>query len=284
MSGAGTLIVGVGYTGRRLLERLPEALGLSRSTSDERVRAFDLDTADSLPVSFSRDDSLVYTVPPARDDGDARLRTFLGLLHTAPRRIVYLSTTGVYGDRGGEAVDESTPISPSSDRARRRAAAEALLTRWCDSRGSELVILRVPGIYGPGRLGISRIADCRPVLREDGANPGNRIHVDDLVECCLAGLSSDRPPGVYNVGDGDSRSSTWFAMEVARQAGLSPPPTVSRAEARQSFSAGRLSFLAESRTLDLTRMNETLRPALRYRDPAAGIAASLVAETRTAPE
>jgi len=96
-----------------------------------------------------------------------------------------------------------------------------------------------------------------------------------LVATAIAALEADRPPGIYNVGDGDTRSSTWFAMEVARQAGLPPPPTVTRKQAEETFSARRLSFLRESRRLDLTRMLEQLRPDLKYTDATDGIAASL---------
>ncbi|MDH3746773.1 MAG: hypothetical protein OER97_01095, partial [Gammaproteobacteria bacterium] len=110
------------------------------------------------------------------------------------------------------------------------------------------------------------------------ANPGNRIHVDDLVACCVAALAAVVPAGVYNVGDGDDRTSTWFALEVARQLGLEPPPTISRKTAEGTFSTRRLSFLRESRRLDLSKMRNTLKPEMKYSNAEDGIAASLKEE------
>ena len=242
-------------------------------------RHLDLDARDGGLPDVTRDDAIVYTVPPdGGSDGDPRLERLLGLLESPPARFVYLSTTGVYGNHDGGRVDESTPATPATDRARRRVAAERILHAWCRKNGSDLVILRVPGIYGPGRLGTDRLRAGASVIAEAEAGPGNRIHVDDLVSCCIAALSAGTPTGIYNVGDGDERSSTWFSREVARQAGLPPPIEISRAEAEAQWSPMRLSFLNESRRVDVGRMREVLEPSLAYMDPAAGIAASLAQE------
>ena len=280
-----TVIVGIGYTGRRLLERLPQdagKLGFSRTPGNGAL-SFDLDRNDTLPAALPEAYSLVYTVPPARtnpDLPDPRLERLLPLLSPPPSRFVYLSTTGVYGNHDGRVVTEDTPVNPMSDRARRRVAAERLLTAWCGQNRVDLVILRVPGIYGPGRLGIERISQGTPVLDEASANPGNRIHVDDLASACIAALSTKTPAGIYNLGDGDERSSTWFANEVARQLALPPPPTVSRKQAEATFSPTRLSFLSESRRVDTSRMREVLGITPRYEDATQGIRASLAEERR----
>jgi nucleoside-diphosphate-sugar epimerase len=149
------------------------------------------------------------------------------------------------------------------------------LLEWAAFNGSSLVLLRVPGIYGPGRLYLERIEQGTPILREEDANPGNRIHVDDLARCCLAALQEDVPAGIYNVGDGDKRSTTWFIREIARQAGLPAPPVISLAQAKQEFSATRLSFLVESRRVDTTKMREVLGVIPTYSNPEQGISASL---------
>ncbi len=276
-----TLVVGTGYTGARLLRRLPadEALGLSRSlpadTGGRRVDVLSLDG----PLERLMPDSvydLVYTVPPAVDsDNDRRLEALLAALATPPRRLVYLSTTGVYGDRGGAEVDESAAVRPRTDRAKRRVAAETALGAYAEATDSAVIILRVPGIYGPDRLMIDRVRDGSPLIRDSEANPGNRIHVEDLVTVCLAALNPEVPPGVYNLGDGDRRSSTWFSNRVAALLELDPPPTVSRAEAEASFSARRLSFLGESRQIDTSRMRRVLGVTPRYADAEDGIRASL---------
>lgn len=275
-STAPVIVVGAGYTGRRLLRRLGDSAlaGLSRTAADG-VTAFDLDDDDplALPAAIEAPYSIVYTVPPLGH----RLQRLLELLRMPPERFVYLSTTGVYGDRHGKRVDESAPVAPESERARRRAEDEQATDEWCRQHGTGTTILRIPGIYGPERLGLARIREGVPVLREEDANPGNRIHVDDLVECCVAALEPETPAGIYNVGDGDERSSTWFALEVARLAGIEPPPTVSRAEAERTFDERRLSFLRESRTLDLTRMKKKLGVVAQYADATEGIRASLAA-------
>ena len=265
-----TLVAGAGYTGRRVLERLPDdkAAGLSRSLG------FDADTQDSLPVPLPARYAVLYTIPPG-GDGDSRLQRFLSLLSPAPKRFVYISTTGVYGDCRGGGVTEDSPLNPTNRLSRPRVAAETLLRDWATETGCSLVVLRVPGIYGPGRLGLERIESGAAVLAEADANPGNRIHVDDLVSCCLAALEPDTPPGVYNVGDGHTRSATWFASEVARQAGLPAPPQISREQAEREFSPMRLAFLSESRIVDTTKMRKVLGVTPRYANAADGIRASL---------
>lgn len=274
-----TFVTGTGYTGRRVLDRLPAdaAIGLSRSAidTDRRVEPLDLDTATALPVAAPSNYAVIYTVPPAGPAPDNRLGRFLALAVPPPKRFVYISTTGVYGNCAGKSVNETTPVNPSNERSQGRVAAEAQLTEWAASRDCELIILRAPGIYGPGRLGVERIQAGMPVLAEADVNPGNRIHVDDLATCCIAALSSDAPAGIYNVGDNDHRSSTWFTGEVARQAGLPTPPEISREKARTEFSPQRLSFLSDSRRVDTTKMREVLGVSPRYANPADGIRASL---------
>jgi len=273
-----TLVTGIGYTGRRLLKSLPAdaAAGLSRSAIDTAhpVYCFDLDAAESLPLELPRRYSVVYTVPPAGNP-DSRLVRFLPLLRPAPERFIYISTTGVYGDHAGARVTEATPVSPANQRSARRVAAEQQLSDWAPGNDCQLIVLRAPGIYGPGRLGVERIEAGMPILDAQSANPGNRIHVDDLVQCCVAALSAEVPGGVYNVGDGDHRSSHWFSNEVARQLELPAPPEISLAEARRQFSPQRLSFMSESRIVDTTRMRDVLGVTPRYADPADGIKASV---------
>ena len=268
-----TLVIGTGYTGGRVLKRLHGAIGLSRSRleSSENAASFDLDTAVSLPIDLPDIYRIIYTVPPAGDSGDERLQRLLGLLDAAPQSFVYISTTGVYGDCDGAKIDETATINPGTIRARRRVGAERLLSGWAAASGSNLTILRAPGIYGPGRLGEERLNDKEPVLAEADSNPGNRIHVDDLAGCCCAAL--DAPAGIYNVGDGDHRSATWFASEVAHQLGSRQPRQVSRAELARSISSLRMSFLSESRRVDTQKMREVLGFIPTYTNAEDGIRA-----------
>ena len=275
------VVAGVGYTGLRVWRRLPadRRLGIRRPGTPGDWLGFDGDESAPGTISCPEPHALLYTVPPTPyGDEDLRLERFLAALRTAPVRFVYLSTSGVYGDRGGAPTDETAAPAPSTDRARRRLHAEAAIAAWCDDRGVEPTVLRVPGIYGPGRLGLDRLRRREPVLREADANPGNRIHVDDLALACLAALQHDAPTGIYNVSDGDHRSSTAFSKDVAAQAGLPAPPEIPREEANRRFSAARRSFLNESRVLDTRKMRDVLGVTPRYADSTEGIAASLAEE------
>ena len=264
-----TLVVGVGYLGGRFLEQDKDARGLTHSD-------YDLDKDGPLSIDLPDSYTVLYTVPPSRESqSDLRLQRLLNVLDPAPTRFVYISTTGVYGDHGGATVSEETPTRPGSDRAARRVAAEVALNSWAAGKGCVAVVLRVPGIYGPGRLGIERLREGSPVIEEADAGPGNRIHIDDLAACCVATMSADVSAGVYNVGDGDHRTSTWFANEVARQCELPAPPAISMDDARREFSPMRMSFLGESRRVDTQKMRDILGVKLKYPNPEDGIAASL---------
>lgn len=274
-----TIVAGTGYTGRRVLERLPETevVGLSRSMVDTAhpFHEFDFDQPRTLPLDLPDRYAVLYTCPPDGED-DARLQRFLSLLEPVPTRFVYISTTGVYGDCQGAVVSEDAAVAANNGMARARIAAETLLENAAKNGGYELVILRAPGIYGPGRLPLQRLEEGGAFLTEADASPGNRIHVDDLASCCVAALRKDTPAGIYNVGDGDNRSATWFAHEVARQAALPEPRLISRAQAQKEFSAARLAFLSSSRIVDTTKMREVLGVTPRYSNPEDGIRASLL--------
>lgn len=279
------IVIGVGYLGSRVLSQLEPgaAKGLSRSAVtvpvDQETSIINLDEPVVDPLPLPAEYAVLYTVAPSEGPApDARLTHLLAKLDPLPKRFVYISTSGVYGDCGGEMVDESAKPDPSNARGERRLANERMLQQWCSKNHVTLVVLRVPGIYGPGRLGVERIQTGAAILREQDANPGNRIHVDDLVACCIAAIKTDTPSGTYNVGDGDFRSSTWFATEVARMAGFPPPPQISRKDAEQQFSAARLSFLADARRLDTRKMREELNVKPRYANAGDGIRASLEAD------
>jgi len=195
--------------------------------------------------------------------------------------IVYLSTSGVYGDHRGATVNEDTPPAPGADRSRRRLDAERQGGHWGDEHGVTTRILRVPGIYGPGRLPLERIRRGEPSLAPDPARPGNRIHVDDLVGVCLAACDYAGPHRIFNVGDGDDTDTGTFNRILAREAGLAPPPALTLAEMMAKASPMGREFLSESRRLDVRRMREDLRYEPQYRNPVAGIRACLNEESET---
>jgi nucleoside-diphosphate-sugar epimerase len=236
----------------------------------DRVRA-----GASIPERLDQEAIVYLTPPPGQGESDLRLDRFLQLAIVPPKTFVYMSTTGVYGDANGGFVDESTPVMPMTDRARRRVSAEEMTRVWCHERRVRRVVLRVPGIYGPERLPLDRLRKSEPVVRPEDAGISNRIHVDDLVTACEAAIANGEARGVYNVTDGNSISSTSFIDMVAQASGLPRPPRVSMEEAQLTFSPERLSFLNESRRVGNDRMLKHLGVKLRYADLEAGIRASL---------
>lgn len=294
---AGVTVIGCGYTGRRLLKlcrdtgraclgtvRSPESLARLEALGAPGV-LLDLDAPerelsgewpDAWPRDWFERRVLIYMAPPPQDgETDPRIRSFLARLPLAPAALVYLSTTGVYGDTGGGAVDEQTPPAPASARGKRRLDAENALRAWAAATGAPLRILRVPGIYGPGRLPVDRIAQGMPVMAERDAGPGNRIHVDDLAAVSLAAADYRGKLEVFNVGDGEHASMGEYFRRVAAAAGLPPPPELPLSELLQRVSPAMRSFLAESRRVDTQRMRDALGFAPQYADLATGIAASL---------
>lgn len=289
------LVVGAGYVGKRCWERHAPAgrdrLTLCTSAPDSaarlqaqlgptaRVTHWNLDTDVGAPVGQWH--SVLYLVPPPTAPADGRddprvVRALAALLPGRVTRFVYVSTTAVYGDTGGAPVDESAPLQPGTARGARRCAAEAAVRSRCTAAGVDWSILRVPGIYGPGRLPLDRLRRGEPVLRRDTARPGNRIHVDDLVDALHLLLTHPAAANaVFNVSDGDPCSMTDYLCGVAAAAGLAMPPEVSMEEARRMLSPQMLSYLEESRLLDGSRIRRELGFAPRYPTSAAGIAASL---------
>jgi nucleoside-diphosphate-sugar epimerase len=281
-------IIGCGYTGRRLAERLRQSGAhvrgfASRAESLQQIAAdgtealrLDLDSA-VIPMDFARH-LVYYAVPPARAAGDPRLDRFLEGLLGKPQRIIYFSSTGVYGNQDGARVTEATAPAPNTERAARRLAAETTLRTWAEARGVSWCVLRVSGIYGPGRLPLDRLRRSLPAIVAHEANPGNRIHVTDLVTAAVAaGFAAAADRKIYNVTDGSDDSHTEYLERVARIAHLPLPPLITRAEAQRLFSPIAYSFLAESRRVDNGRMLAELGVSLQYHDLDAGICSSLAA-------
>jgi nucleoside-diphosphate-sugar epimerase len=282
---SGHVIIGCGYTGERLARRLGgQPLAFTGSDAGARrlraagveARVWNVDQRNIATVDVLGAIVWYLAPPPESGDGDPRLARCLEALRGRPRKFVYVSTTAVYGDAGGGTVTEDTPPAPTTDRGRRRLAAEQAVQAWCGAHGAPWVILRVPGIYGPGRLPLERIRRGDPSIIEAEAGPGNRIHVDDLVSVLRAvGDSQLAVNRIYNVGDGEHASSTAYFRTVARLAGLAPPPELPREVVRARLSPAAWSFLADSRRVDTTRMREELGVALRHPEIESGVPASL---------
>ncbi len=284
------LILGCGDIGRRVaaLEQAAGARVWALARAAERAEALqaagiaplrgDLDDPASLEDLSAAGTRLYYLAPPpAAGFTDPRIENTLARLSgsNVPQRVVLISTTGVYGDCGGAWIDEDTPPHPRTERSTRRLAAEDTLRKWSESTGAPVVILRVPGIYGPGRLPVDRIARGEPVVREGEAPFTNRIHADDLARACFLAGRRGEPGAVYNISDGHPTTMTDYFNRVADLLGLPRPPALTLEEVRHRLSAGMLSYLAESRRLDNRRMREQLGVVLQYPDLASGLPACL---------
>jgi len=227
----------------------------------------DLDFPASLRRLGGLAQAVLYSAPPpAEGEGDPRMRRLLAALargRSLPRRLAYISTTGVYGDCLGAWVPETRPLAAKSARARRRVDAERRLRRF-GRRACRVSILRAPGIYAAERLPLERLRRGDPVLLAAEDSYTNHIHADDLARACVAALERGRPNRSYNISDdSDLKMADWFD-KLADAFALPRPPRVTRAEAQTRLSPVLLSFMNESRRLVNTRMKQELKLRLRY--------------------
>ncbi len=262
---------GVGYVGSAVAEAMAaEALAVIGIT-----RANCADAGDAIAAATH----LLSTVPPD-DAGDPVLLRHREAIASAPRLqwIGYLSTTGVYGDRNGGWVDESTEPAPGSDRSRRRLAAEESWRALADRRAVD--VFRLAAIYGPGRSPFDslRAGTARRVLR-----PGHtfgRIHRADIVRAVLAAVRQDHACGVriLNLTDDEPAESAAVIEEAARLLGMTAPKAVPFEQAVDEMSAMARSFWAESRKVSSRGTQHALGLRWLYPSYREGLRAILAEE------
>jgi nucleoside-diphosphate-sugar epimerase len=263
--------------------RSPQAASLWRAAGAVPVLG-DLDHPDSLRRLRGLAELVLHFAPPHPEaDGDPRTVRLLAALNAAgiiPRRMVYISTTGVYGDCAGARVSETRATAASTARGRRRVAAERHLRDWVRRRARSgsgspgLVILRAPGIYAADRLPLARLRAGTPALNaaEDGYT--SHIHADDLAHAACLSLFRLRGGRSVNVADdSELRMGEWFDA-VAAAFGLAPPRRISRAQAEAELPESLLGFMRESRRLDNRRLKRESGVRLRYPTVAEGLAAA----------
>jgi nucleoside-diphosphate-sugar epimerase len=227
----------------------------------------DLDRRDSLARIAGLADAVLHLAPPPNAGShDTRTRNLLSALSqgSPPKRLVYISTSGAYGDCGGDRVSETRPIHPTSPRSQRRADAEMQIRAWSIRNHVPASILRVPGIYAADRLPLERIRRGTPgiLASEDGYT--NHIHADDLARICIAALQRGKSCRVYHASDDSELKMGEYFDLVADAYRLPRVPRVGRAEAQRVLSPMLLSFINESRRLDNRRMKRELKVRLRY--------------------
>ena len=242
--------------------------------------AGDLDDAASLDGLAGIAHDVLHCAPPpnhgARDTRTSHLIAALAKGKSLPQQLVYISTTGVYGDCKSEFVDETYPLNPLTGRASRRVDAERQLRNWGRRSRVRICVLRAPGIYSPERLPLARLKSGTPALKSEDDSYTNHVHADDLACMAIAGLRFGHPGRMYNAND-DSRlkMGDYFDL-VADCYGLPRPQRISRAEAGARISPDLLSFMNESRRLSNRRIKQELRFKLRYPTVQDGIAAARV--------
>jgi nucleoside-diphosphate-sugar epimerase len=274
------LIAGMGDIGRRLAVAHPEVrvLGIARSAESAALAretgatpvAADLDRRSSLARLAGLAPWLLHLAPPPTDsEGDPRTRHLIAALAkrgSLPRRLVYISTSGVYGNCNGERVFEHRPTAAKNARAKRRVDAERQLRRFAARNGIRLTILRAPGIYAADRLPLERIRKQTPAVVSAEDSYTNHVHADDLARLAWLALFRGKPNRIYHaVDDSVKKMGDYFDM-VADHFGLPRSPRISREEAQKVLSPALLSFLNESRILDNTRLKTELRARLSYPD------------------
>ncbi|MBT9458947.1 MAG: SDR family oxidoreductase [Burkholderiaceae bacterium] len=284
------LIIGCGDVGLRVLKLLTGRWRVLALTSNA-ARVNELRSAGAVPLLGNLDDPLslgrlagladhVLHLAPPQGEGDQDLRT-VALLHALARkgrvrRLVYASTTGVYGNCDGAQFDETRTVAPATARAKRRVDAEARL-RWYGAQFDVRVsLLRIPGIYAGDRAGghpRERLRRGAPVLRREDDVYTNHIHADDLARACVAALSRGLPQRVVHVCDDSQLLMGDYFDLAADLCGLARPPRISRVEAAQLMSPMQLSFMGESRRLLNGRLKRELRLKLRYPQAEQGLLA-----------
>ena len=265
---------GLGYCARRLIEREAwiEASGTARAAEivaalrREGVEAYRFDGTDADPgleQALEKAEAIVVSIPP-RDGAGATVDRFGAAIAAAPalRRIVYYSTIGVYGDHGGAWVDETSATRTRTARGLARLEDEARWTAAARARGSEADILRLAGIYGPGRNALINLrhGEARRIIK-----PGqvfNRAHVDDIAEISRLVLTRDFKGDVWNVADDEPAPPQDVIAYAAALLGVEPPPEEPFDEARLSAMARE--FYADNKLVSIAKAKTELRFAPLY--------------------
>jgi nucleoside-diphosphate-sugar epimerase len=255
------LIFGMGYAGSRIAEHVGAAggiaIGTSRSGRGDMVR---FDDHDAIARELAAATHILSSVPPESDD-DPVLATHGAAIRAFPGWVGYLSSTGVYGDARGAWVDESAPVGTG-----RRTARTAADLAW-QALGAR--VFRLPGIYGPGRSPLDRVAAGTAHRIDLPGQVFSRIHVDDIASGVIAGFNG--PPGVYNLSDDLPCSQNMVIEHAATLLGIAPPPL--RAIDDAALSPAARAFYAENRRVANGKAKRVLgwRPA--YPDYRAGLGA-----------
>jgi nucleoside-diphosphate-sugar epimerase len=283
------LILGCGDVGLRLLPLVRARFRVYAVTSQPE-RCAQLRAAGAIPIVADLDrpstlrrlaglaPNVIHLAPPQAEGAlDRRTRNVTAILPEGAR-LVYVSTSGVYGDCAGQLIDETRPVAPHNARARRRVDAERVLRGWARRAHGRLAILRVPGIYAPDRLPLRRLAQGTPALLAADDVFTNHIHADDLAQIVALALFRALPGRIYHAADDTHMKMADYFDTVADAFGLARPPRMARAQLAGSVSPVLLSFMSESRRMSNGRIKCELGMRLRYPQLAPAVAAMALVE------
>jgi nucleoside-diphosphate-sugar epimerase len=270
------LILGMGFCARRFVAlhgaRFDHIAATARTgETAERVRrlgcepvAFEAGGAVSpgLAALAAGATHVLVSIPPGAG-GDATLDALRVALGAArPTWIGYLSSVVVYGDQGGGRVDEAIPARPSSDRGRRRLAAEAAWLGFGAAHGVAVQVFRLAGIYGPGRNALANLAAGRARRIVKPGQAFNRIHVDDVAAALWAGIERPSAGPLFSLADDEAAPSDAVVAFAASLLGREPPAAIPYEQAVLSPMAA--DFWAENKRVDNTRTKQALGLTLAY--------------------
>jgi nucleoside-diphosphate-sugar epimerase len=280
-------IFGLGFSGSAIAARA-KAVGWSvagtvrgsdkaRQLAAVGIEAHLFDGTAALPAAaLAGTTHVLCTIAPGTT-GDPALRTCGLLLHGA-RWLGYLSTTGVYGDHGGDWVDETTPPNPSLPRSVERLAAERAWQAMGREAGAAVDIFRLPGIYGPGRSAIDQVKAGTARRIDKPGQVFSRIHVEDIATAVLAAITRPSPGAIYNVADDEAAPTADVVAYACELLALPVPPLVPWAEIAPTLSAMARSFYAENRRVRNDRIKRELGVTLRYPTYREGLRAIAAAK------
>ncbi len=276
------LIIGCGDIGLRVAKQLSRSHRVFALTS-QQSRFQELREVGATPILGNLDQpeslwrlaglaqTVIHLAPPQNSGNrDCRTRNLIRILaqgSNTVRRLIYISTTGVYGDHRGAKVSEITPVNPQSERAKRRVDAERVLRLWGPVNGVAVTILRVPGIYAADRLPIERLESKTPALVPEEDAYSNHIQSDDLARLVCAAVYHGKPQRIINACDGGETKMGDYFDEVADAFGLQRPARLPGNELQKIVSPMLWSFMRESRRVTNARLPE-LKTPLRY--PSVG--------------
>ena len=228
---------------------------------------------ESLAPALARATHILSSIAPGPLGDPVLARHAAEIAASRAGWVGYLSTTGVYGDHAGGWVDETTPLTPGTDRGGQRVVAEG---EW-QSLGLPLHIFRLAGIYGPGRGPFEKVRDgtARRIIK--AGQVFSRVHVDDIAQVLAASIAQPNPGAIYNVCDDDPAPPQDVIGHAAILLGLPLPPAFDHSKVDLTPMAA--SFYAESKRVRNDRIKDELGVHLIYPDYRAGLAALLAQGT-----